>query len=110
MAVCDYEYDQDTGKLRVNCLGCLFGASIEDYDTCMARTIDKILEIKKVSSIVLAKEREYEYDQEQTSLLLEIAKIIEEIVRERVISPANLEKGCERYFPKWSARDRKSVV
>ncbi len=104
MAVCDYEYDQDTGKLRVNCLGCLFGASIEDYDTCMARTIDKILEVKKVSSIVLAKEREYEYDEEQTSLLLDIARVIEEIVRERLISLNNLGKGCERYFPRWSAR------
>ncbi len=110
MAVCDYEYDQDTGKLRVNCLGCLFGASIEDYDTCMSRVIDKVLEVKKVSSIILAKEREYEYDQKQTSLLVEIARMIEEIVRERVISLANLEKGCERYFPKWSARLQYIVI
>lgn len=110
MAVCDYEYDQDTSKLRINCMGCLFGASIEDYDTCMARTIDKLMEVKKVSTIVMAKEREYEYDHKQTELLLEIARIIEEIVREKIISPIKLGKGCERHFPEWSARLQYLVI
>ena len=61
MGVCDYTYDEDKMRLRINCLGCMFGSSIEDFEECMANTIDKILEVKKVSSIILAKEREYEY-------------------------------------------------
>src|SRR3990172_1073612 len=81
MGVCDYEYDEERMRLRINCMGCLYGSSIEDYEQCMARTIDKILEVKKVASIVLAKNREYEYDYEQTKLLVEVASVLEEVIR-----------------------------
>jgi type IV secretory pathway ATPase VirB11/archaellum biosynthesis ATPase len=94
LGVCDYSYDEDKQQLRVNCLGCLFGASLEDFDECMAKTIDKILEVKKVTSIVLAKEREYEYDAAQTKMLVEIARIIEDVIREKMISAENM--GSER--------------
>lgn len=105
LGICDYSYNEDKQQLRVNCLGCLFGASIEDFDECMARTIDKILEVKKVSSIVLAKEREYEYDYEQTKILVEIANVIEEVLRERLISVENLgSEKCRRLASEWSGR------
>ena len=81
--VCGYTYDEDKQQIRVNCLGCLYGASLEDYDECMARTIDKMMEVKRVSSIVLAKDREYEYDSHQVGMLSEIAKIIEWVIRGR---------------------------
>ncbi len=103
--VCDYSYNEDKQQLRINCLGCLFGASLEDFDECMARTIDKILEVKKVSSIVLAKEREYEYDQAQTRMLVEIARVIEDVIRERMISAENLGSGrCRRLAAEWSSK------
>ncbi len=103
--VCDYSYNEDKQQLRINCLGCLFGASLEDFDECMARTIDKILEVKKVSSIVLAKEREYEYDQEQTGMLVEIARVIEDVIRERLISAENLgSRRCRRLAADWSSK------
>jgi flagellar protein FlaI len=105
MGVCDYEYDEDRMKLRINCIGCLYGSSIEDYEECMARTIDKILEVKKVSSIVLAKNREYEYDYEQVKLLLEIANVIEETIRSKLLSRKNLgPKGCDKCYPERSSR------
>ncbi len=100
MAVCDYEYDEERMRLRINCMGCLYGSSIEDYEECMARTIDKILEVKKVASIVLAKNREYEYDYEQTKLLVEIAKVIEEVIRSKLLSKKNLgPPECEKCYP-----------
>jgi flagellar protein FlaI len=100
MAVCDYEYDEERMRLRINCRGCLYGSSIEDYEQCMARTIDKILEIKKVASIVLAKNREYEYDFEQTKMLVEIAKVIEDIIRSKLISRKSLgAEQCEKCSP-----------
>ncbi|MCX6814434.1 MAG: ATPase, T2SS/T4P/T4SS family [Candidatus Aenigmarchaeota archaeon] len=100
MGVCDYEYDEERMRLRINCVGCLYGSSIEDYEECMARTIDKILEVKKVTSIVLAKNREYEYDYEQTKLLLEIAKVIEEVIRSKLLSKKNLgHPECEKCYP-----------
>ena len=46
VGVCDYTYDEERMKLRVNCLGCLYGASIEDYEQCMSKTIDKIMEVE----------------------------------------------------------------
>jgi flagellar protein FlaI len=103
--VCDYSYNEDKQQLRINCLGCLFGASLEDFDECMARTIDKVLEVKKVSSIILAKEREYEYDQVQTAMLVEIARVIEDVLRERLISAENLgPERCRRLAADWSSK------
>jgi type IV secretory pathway ATPase VirB11/archaellum biosynthesis ATPase len=107
--VCDYTYDENRMKLRVNCLGCLYGASIEDYEQCMSKTIDKILEVKKVSSIVLAKEREYEYNYKQTQLLVEIARVIENIIRERLLSLEILGSKCRRHFPEWNSTLRNLV-
>ena len=102
MHVCDYSYDEDTAKLRVNCLGCMFGSSVEDFEECMANTIDKILEIKKVSSITLAKDREYEYSYEQTKMLVEIARVIEWIIRERLMSYEALgSEKCKKFHPVW---------
>ncbi len=102
LRVCDYSYDEDKMRLRVNCLGCLYGASIEDFEECMANTIDKILEVKKVSSIILAKEREYVYDYEQTKMLIEIAKVIEWVVRERLMSYEALgSEKCKKFHSKW---------
>ncbi len=105
IGVCDYSYNEDKQQLRVNCLGCLFGASIEDFEECMARTIDKILEVRKVHSIVLAKEREYEYGPEQTAMLREIADIIERVIRERLISIDKLGgEGCRKIAEAFSGK------
>ena len=38
------EYEMEGGALKVKCIGCVHGSSIEDYGECMARTIDKIIE------------------------------------------------------------------
>ncbi len=111
MAVCDYEYDEERMRLRINCTGCIYGASIEDFDECMARTIDKILEVKKVTSIVLAKNREYEYDYEQTKILVEIAKVIEDVIRSKLISKRNVEPvGCEKCYPGRMAKVQDIVI
>ena len=105
MAVCEYTYDEDSRRLKIDCLGCVYGASVEDYDSCMSLVIDKLLSNKNVSSIVLAKEREYEYSGEQVKMLLEIARIIEDIVREKTISYSTLKpETCGRCYPDFSQR------
>lgn len=98
--VCDYEVKDST--LRVNCLGCVFGSSIEDFEACMAKTIDKLLEVKNVERIILAETRENEYDFEQVKLLAEIAKAYNRIVNEdRILKLSNLgPMGCEQYYPR----------
>src|SRR3989344_3052888 len=94
--VYEYEYDEETQKMRVNCLGGLYGDSIEDYSACMATTIDKLMELKKVVRIVFAGTREYEYDFSESKMLLEIALAIEGILKERLISLKSIViAGCE---------------
>ncbi len=100
MAVCDYTYDEESRRIKIDCLGCVYGASVEDYDTCMAMVIDKILANKNVNSIVLAKEREYEYSGEQVKMLIEIARVIEDVVREKLISYSTLRpETCGKCYP-----------
>ena len=98
--VYDYEYDEENQKMRINCLGGLYGDSIEDYSACMATTIDKLLELKKVVRIVFAGVREYEYDFSESKMLLEIALAIERIMKEHLISINKVVvAGCENDAP-----------
>jgi len=95
--VCEYEMKGRT--MKVNCLGCIYGSSIEDYPACMARTIDKLMEIKNAETIVLAKNREYEYPFEQTRMLVQLASTINEIIKtKKLISPLRVERGCIEYL------------
>ncbi len=88
MNVCGYTYSQEGHRITVNCLGCIYGASIEDFEECMARTIDKIIEVKEVESIVLSQTRDFEYDYDQTQILVEIAQLIVQLLRnDKILSP-----------------------
>src|SRR3989344_4010691 len=98
--VYEYEYDEETQKMRVNCLGGLYGDSIEDYSACMATTIDKLMELKKVVRIVFAGVREYEYDFTESKMLLEIALALEKIIKDRMTSINNVViAGCDDEAP-----------
>ena len=100
MPVCNYDYDESKMQVKINCMGCLYGSSIEDYPDCMARVVDVILEVKKVTSVTLVRNREYEYDYPQVSMLAEIARIIKWVTREKLISKANLAiHKCSQDFP-----------
>ncbi len=98
--VCDYEIKD--GTMRVNCLGCMFGSSFEDFEGCMATTIDKLMKEKGVERVVLAETRESEYDFEQTKMLIEIAEAYNKILNEdRLIRIENFgPPECENLFPK----------
>ncbi|RLI96658.1 MAG: hypothetical protein DRO96_02600 [Candidatus Aenigmatarchaeota archaeon] len=87
--ICSYEYDRETNGVKVNCLNCIYGASVEDFAVCMARTIDKLMEVKKAANIVLTQTREFEYDSEQTKMLLEISRVITTLLQETKILSVN---------------------
>ncbi|MCX6815664.1 MAG: ATPase, T2SS/T4P/T4SS family [Candidatus Aenigmarchaeota archaeon] len=92
----EYEYDDESQKMRINCLGSVYGSTIEDFPVCMAKTIDHLLELKKLPKIVLADVREYEYDFKDAKMLLEIANVIERIIKDRIITLSNIVvAGCE---------------
>jgi flagellar protein FlaI len=98
-----FETEVKEGVLRMNCLGSVFGFTVEDSDVVMARIIEKLIEEKRVASIILAETREYEYDFEQTKMLKQIANIITEAVKEKkVLSVRNIASGkCSKYLPQW---------
>ncbi len=97
--VFEYEYDEDTQTMRVNCLGSVYGASIEDSDMVMARVIDNLRELKKAARIVMVEIREYEYDFSESRMLLEIAMAIDRIlVTDRILSLKNVETAeCQKH-------------
>lgn len=99
------EYETIDGIIKVNCKGCVFGSSIEDFDVCMGRTIDKILEVKKVERIILSEKREHEYDYEQTKLLIEVANVYDKLLNEfRFLEHSKLgSEKCDRCLPNRSA-------
>jgi type IV secretory pathway ATPase VirB11/archaellum biosynthesis ATPase len=107
-----FETEIVNGILRMNCLGSIFGFTVEDSDVVMARVIEKLIEEKKVVGIVLAETREYEYDSDQTRMLAEIATVITDIVKERkLLSIKNIAvEPCTKYLPIWYAWMRDLVT
>lgn len=86
-----FESELMDGILKINCLDSIFGFSLEDSDIIMATVIDKILELKKVERIILAERREYEYDYEQTKLLVEIANLYDKLLnQDRILDEAGI--------------------
>jgi type IV secretory pathway ATPase VirB11/archaellum biosynthesis ATPase len=98
-----FETEVRNGVLRMNCLGSIFGFTLEDSDVVMARVMEQLIENKKVLGIVLAETREYEYDSYQTKILREIADVITSAVKDRrLLSLDNIVVGpCKRYLPTW---------
>jgi len=99
-----YEIQVSEGTLRMDCLGGIFGASLEDFDVVMARVMDGLIANPAVTNIVLAETREYEYDEQQTAMLRQIASAILEIVREKqLVSIKNLgpPEKCKKFQNTW---------
>lgn len=101
MKICDYEFIRDGRRLKVNCLNCVYGASIEDFEACMARTIDKLIEVRNAESIVLSQTQDFEYGFEETQYLVEIARALRTLLEEKkILSISNFGGSkCEKYIP-----------
>ncbi len=97
-----FESEVNEGILKMNALGSIFGFTIEDSDVIMARVIDKLITERRIVGIVIAETREYEYDSNETEMLMEIADAITEIVREKkLLSIKNIIGPCRRFLPTW---------
>ena len=57
--------------------------SIEDSAICMGDTIEKLAKIKSATRIVFTQKREFEYDFNQTQLLIEIATIYRKVIKQK---------------------------
>jgi len=59
--------------------------SIEDDPFCMSTVIDRLIEVKNVTKIVFSQKRDYEYDYSQTSLLTEVARLYNQLIKQKRI-------------------------
>ncbi len=82
----DYELvkDGEDRTLRFDCEECSFFPSIEDSETCMIAAVNALIENPSATRVVFSQKRDYEYDYEQTSMLLEVAKVQSELSRQRI--------------------------
>ncbi|MEF8880275.1 MAG: type II/IV secretion system ATPase subunit [Candidatus Nanohaloarchaea archaeon] len=94
----DYEYEEDTQTVRVNTLGSIYGASIEDYPEVMSRVINILQEFPGANSVVLSESRDYEYGEEEVTLLKGIADVIQEISAEGYLSQNIKTDNCEQLY------------
>lgn len=81
----DYELireGEDT-VLRIDCSKCNFLPSIEDSPLVMSKTIELLVENRAVTKIIFYQQRDYEYGYNQTRMLLEVAKIYDQLVRQK---------------------------
>lgn len=69
--------------LKIDCEHCNFIPSIEDSSIVMSKTIEILVENRSVTKIIFYQQRDYEYGYNQTSMLLEIAKIYDILVRQK---------------------------
>lgn len=57
--------------------------SIEDDEICMSTTIEHLIKYPSTTKIVFVQKHDYEYDYKQTSILMEIAKLYNRLVKNK---------------------------
>jgi len=72
--------------LKINCETYNKTPSLEDDPVLMSKTIDILVESGTVTKIVFVQKREYEYDFATVQMLLEIAKLYNQLIKQKVIS------------------------
>ncbi|MFC1691126.1 ATPase, T2SS/T4P/T4SS family [Nanoarchaeota archaeon] len=77
--------DSEEVIIRVDAEAWTMSPSIEDNPICMARTVDKLVEISQATRIVFSQKRDYEYDYSQVKLLVDVAKLFKVLVKQKDI-------------------------
>ena len=98
-----YEVQREAGEdvLYINYLGAPYVPSLADSPEIMERTVDSLIENPNVSRIVFVQQKNYNYDFEETSFLLEIAQLYVYLVKqEKILSQEKLVTNVEGVFSK----------
>ncbi len=98
-----YEVQREGGEdvVYVNYVGAPFVPSLADYPDVMEKTVDILIENSNISRIVFSQQKNYNYDFDETSSLLEISQLyIYLIKQEKILSHGKLVLGDENYFSK----------
>lgn len=86
--------------VKIPCEKCNFPPSIEYSDICMSKVIDVLLQVTGANIVILSQQREYEYDFDQTNLLVELTSFYKKINKEEryVYSHLVVNPLHERYI------------
>ncbi len=79
--------------LKINCETYSRTPSLEDDPVLMAKTIDILAASGTVTKIVFVQTREYEYDYSTADMLLEIAKLYNQFVKQKILSYYEISGG-----------------
>jgi len=71
--------------LKINCHGYPYLPSIEDNAIGMANVIDRLMEVPSSQKIILIDRRNYEYDYENTRMLMEVANLYRYLIKDKKI-------------------------
>ena len=96
-----YKVERAAGEdvLYINYIGAGFVPSISDYPEVMESTIDALIENPNVSRIVFVQQRNYNYDFEETSMLLEIAQLYVYLLKQdKILSQEKLSNREGKFF------------
>ena len=99
----NYEVQKEGSEdiLYINYLGAPFVPSLSDFPEVMERTIDSLIENSNISRIIFVQQKNYNYDFEETSMLLEIAQLYVYLIRqEKILSREKLIINQEQLFSK----------
>jgi type IV secretory pathway ATPase VirB11/archaellum biosynthesis ATPase len=83
--------------LRLDCEACPFFPSLEDDPRVMALVTEALAEAGTATKIVLVQKRDYEYDYNQTAMLIEIAKLFRQLSKERLSAGLLLDPLARRF-------------
>jgi len=69
--------------LKVNCENLTTVPSLEDNGSLMAFTMERLIENKAATKIIFIQKRDYEYDYAQTRMLMEIALLYNQLIKQK---------------------------
>lgn len=98
-----YEVNRAGGEdiLYINYLGAPYVPSLVDSPEVMERTFDALIENPNISRIVFVQQKNYNYDFEETSLLLELAQFYVYLIKqEKILSQNKLTTNNPSAFNK----------
>ncbi len=97
-----HEIKREGGEdvLYINYLGAPYVPSVSEYPEVMERTIDALIENSNVSRLVFVQQKNYNYDFEETSYLLEVAQFYVFLIKqEKILSQNKLASSYSEFFP-----------
>ncbi len=83
--------------IRIDCEECAFFPSLEDNPDAMELAMRALIKEGEATRIVFVQKRDYEYDFEQTQMLLDVAKAYRQLDRQRQAVQATTAPACQRH-------------